>query len=806
MGCLANKRQLAGRPVVLVGRRIRDNENLGLAYLRASLEQSGFEVETHYLNNGRDVAGIANRIMDDPPRLLGISLADGGSSFLPLALGELLQRRGYAGHITCGGQFATLAEDWLLERYQWLDSVIRFAGEVPLVELAHRLESGDPLIGIPALTTRGDRGAPAPVLDATPLTLRPHRDELPEILGTKTVHICASRGCKGRCAYCGPAALQNMETAEGRAGGASHSQLRIAGVGGVRRRALESLCDEMADLWHRDGVRYFYFVDEHLLPYAEDEALAYLETWDAGLRARKVGKLGVGTMLRADRLTPRVAARFAELGLIRTFMGFELSGTEQGRQFARRIDSEHNLRMLSTMHELGVATVANLMLVNPESTEASILEGIELLDRVPAGVFEATRMMVYHGTQLCADMSESGRLFGNPLRYGYVIEDPVAERFSGIFTRLRGEAFMNYSIAHRTHDVFLSMALAKRLSPERDHSRVQERLESVRSKVNSMYVSAYRDALAMAQAGGDFRCAQTLITQAAHRSRFIERQLAEIESQLSAVLERPLRGFSPMRHAAAAVFTFALLGSSACSGRTAGGASADATGSGSDTSAVTPIPTPPPSGTDTSETEAPETETEPPETETEPPETETEPPLEPDVGEEGCSEEEVQLESSKFSNTVTDAAPCFHGGVWMSAAGEFNVEHWAAYGNGDGFRVCYEADPDPQTDAVLQALEAEQFPCLIEAGQGHWEEFMGGNEDELVQISDAFAELCPQWVGYWGVYTIHIDDGGFVTGVTPEGNEPEDLEVAACVETALDGLQFPCLAGYDVCPEFIIGE
>jgi hypothetical protein len=46
------------------------------------------------------------------------------------------------------------------------------------------------------------------------------------------------------------------------------------------------------------------------------------------------------------------------------------------------------------------------------------------------GTFEATRMQVYHGTALHDMLAAEGRLDGNPLRYGYTIEDAGAARFA----------------------------------------------------------------------------------------------------------------------------------------------------------------------------------------------------------------------------------------------------------------------------------------------------------------------------------------------------------------------------------------
>jgi hypothetical protein len=142
-------RAVRGVDVFLVGRRIQDNENLGLGYLRAALRDAGFTTTVCYANFAGDVSRVAQESLAANPRVLGLSLADGGSAFVPLALGELLGRRGFRGHITCGGQFATLARHWLLERYAWLASVVRYAGERPLVELVRHLRARRPLTTSP---------------------------------------------------------------------------------------------------------------------------------------------------------------------------------------------------------------------------------------------------------------------------------------------------------------------------------------------------------------------------------------------------------------------------------------------------------------------------------------------------------------------------------------------------------------------------------------------------------------------------------------------------------------------------------
>jgi len=54
------------------------------------------------------------------------------------------------------------------------------------------------------------------------------------------------------------------------------------------------------------------------------------------LRRRKVGRLGIGTMLRADRLTPAIIEAFAKVGLVRAFVGIEFASDQEARAYGRK--------------------------------------------------------------------------------------------------------------------------------------------------------------------------------------------------------------------------------------------------------------------------------------------------------------------------------------------------------------------------------------------------------------------------------------------------------------------------------------
>jgi radical SAM superfamily enzyme YgiQ (UPF0313 family) len=795
---------MTSHKVALVGRRLEDNENLGLGYLMAALRRAKISTRRYELNRAEQIAPIADEVLGANVDVVGLSLSDGGSAYLFLALGELLERRGYGGHVTAGGPFATLAREWLLGRYRWLDSVVRFAGELPLRALAEALERGLPLTQVPGLTTREGDGPPAPVLDEPTLGLVPVREQRPTLLGHGVAHLMATRGCAGRCAYCGPAALQSLELGEARRLGARPARIRALGVGHVRRRALPELCDEIADLW-RGGVRYFYFVDEHLLPYEEDQALDYLAKLGRGLGRRRVGALGIGCMLRAERLTAPVIQAFAQVGLVRAYVGVEFASAEEGRRYGRRVAPEHGRSMLRALSDAGVAAVTNLMLVHPETTEQTIEQGIDYLERVPGGVCETTRMMVYHGTRLWQKMQASGRLTGNPLRYGYTLGDPAAERFSRIFARLRGEAFYDHSLAYRTHDAYLTLALAHRLDSGRIPGDLALELESLRREVNALYARSYREALVMARAGCGRDESGLFVRRVALCSHRLSARLGRWEERVAVALGTPQKSFSPMRAAATSSLSLVLLGA-ACGGETqgdlptnaAGGSGGVATGgtqrtsggvaAGGIASASGGVATGGIRSTSggvatggigtggTSNTGG---------------------------GSPTCTAEQVaKFEDDLRRALPANAAQCLYATISLypgdPGSPYYSLEYWPDLGSGRVLASCDLTAPHPYESEFEQALASVSIPaCETYPDRAV---LHGAAEGESATILDR-TEGC-------GGYTarIVIDSAGNVVDVVPYDSSAPALATAECMKSALAGLTFPCLAGTEVCPEYVIVE
>src|SRR5207244_7613717 len=103
-------------------------------------------------------------------------------------------------HLTIGGHFPSLSYQAALEMIPELDSVVRFEGEVTLLELADTLSVGGAWRGMQGLAWReGQEIVSGPLrsliydLDALPY---PDRTQIERaFLGRRSTHILASRGC-----------------------------------------------------------------------------------------------------------------------------------------------------------------------------------------------------------------------------------------------------------------------------------------------------------------------------------------------------------------------------------------------------------------------------------------------------------------------------------------------------------------------------------------------------------------------------------------------------------------------------------
>jgi radical SAM superfamily enzyme YgiQ (UPF0313 family) len=394
------------RDVLLVG--FQDQGNLGMGYLASTLSSHGHTVEMLEFRDGPD--NIRAHALAAQPTVIGFSLIF--QFFLPdyVALAASLREAGVAAHFTMGGHYPSLCHEEVLAAMPQLDSVVRFEGEITMLELVTALKMGLDWRCVPGLAWReGEATALSEprhlVEDLDTLPYPQRTGEIPRVLGLKTVPILASRGCSRRCSFC---SIQTF--------------YRAAPGKVVRVREPAAVVAEMRSLIDEQGTSIFLFQDDDFPlfgSYRRSWAPALLEELhNQGVAERAIWKISC----RAEYVEPEFFARLRDAGLYLVYMGLE-SGNDEGLSVLNKhISVDVNRRAVEVLKDLGLLFHYGFMLFDPSSTFESVRTNIDFMrsivgDGSAAALF--CRMLPYGGTPIRDQLAAEGRLRGDVVRPDY---------------------------------------------------------------------------------------------------------------------------------------------------------------------------------------------------------------------------------------------------------------------------------------------------------------------------------------------------------------------------------------------------
>ncbi|MCP4675837.1 MAG: radical SAM protein [Deltaproteobacteria bacterium] len=483
--------------IVLIGYEPKGSENLTLRLLASAITSAGMRAVVSPVSSMSGSLDEIKAVVALSPTAIGFSLQDSVASMHSLALAGLARKTGYAGYIVCGGPFATLQTEWVLNHAKSVNGVIRHQGEGPLTELITRLKKGIDPRGIPGLATRSGPRLPSEISPEP--SWRPQRGPRPKVLGIATADIISGRGCTHKCDYCTHAAVSSLAIRECRDSGVSPLELKQYGLDSPSVRPLSDLADEMAELYHEHKVRYFHLIDENPIPADEQAALKWAFNLKTGLDERNVGKIALGMMTRGDALTDRVIDELVKLGLTRTFVGIE-AGTDEGLSFIRRKGSaDRGRRALNRLANHGVVTIFNSLLLHPGCTPESIRTELSFLRGVRGALFETLQVTPFAGTPLNKRLADEGRLKPGNVVPGFDIADPAATRFASLLRRLRTEALGAYDPIFRAMDLLFSIRLLRKFNPNRSIARMEYRAKDLSSQISDTLISILEQLLVAAE-------------------------------------------------------------------------------------------------------------------------------------------------------------------------------------------------------------------------------------------------------------------------------------------------------------------
>jgi anaerobic magnesium-protoporphyrin IX monomethyl ester cyclase len=293
-----------------------------------------------------------------------------------------------------GGSHVSFWDKEALEECPSLDIVVRKEGENTMLELAERVETGKDYNDVLGITFRKDGkivknpdrayienldDLPFPAHHLWPIErLRKH--------GTVIFPLVTSRGCVYWCDFC--------------------TAVRMFGRR-YRMRSQKSVVDELEYLQKTFGAFRFTFYDDAFTVDQKRVAEICRE-----IKNRKM-KIEWDCETRVDMVTKELLRSMKEAGCVAVWFGVE-SGSQQVLDAMRKgISPAQTIKAFKWAKEVGLMTVANVVLGFPGETKETIWETIKFIERLSpndVGYYIATP---YPGTPLYENVKNNGLLKTN---------------------------------------------------------------------------------------------------------------------------------------------------------------------------------------------------------------------------------------------------------------------------------------------------------------------------------------------------------------------------------------------------------
>jgi anaerobic magnesium-protoporphyrin IX monomethyl ester cyclase len=365
---------------------------LGIAYLGAIAEKEGHEVTVIDCQAEKlTYEAFQDRIRRTPSDVIGATattlLYKSAMKLITIAKQEQPQ-----AFTMLGGSHGTFWDTNALDEYPSLDIVARREGEMTFIEVLNKLQTKTNLKNVLGITFRNQEGKivrnpDRPFienLDALPF---PAHHLLPlnalKRMGKILFPLITSRGCVYWCDFC--------------------STVRMFGRG-YRMRSPKNVVDEMEMIHNTYGVNQLTFYDDAFTVNRERVTKICEE-----LHARKLDLIwDCGT--RVDMVDRELLKTMHDAGCIAVWLGVESGSELILGAMNKGIKLDQTRLAYKTAHEVGLMTIANVVLGFPGETEQTAKETINFVKELnpdDVGFYVATP---YPGTPLYDQVKKNGWL------------------------------------------------------------------------------------------------------------------------------------------------------------------------------------------------------------------------------------------------------------------------------------------------------------------------------------------------------------------------------------------------------------
>ena len=389
------------QPVVFVFKK--EYDNLGIGYMAAVLNKSGFE--TKIIDVSDEKEKILENLKGLNPLIVGFSVIYQYHINKFIELIGFLRKGGITCHFTAGGHYASLKYEELFNLIPWLDSVVRFEGEYTIRELATCIYSGTDWRKTESISYL-NKGK----IIANPLRpLEKNLDKLPFPIRSplyeyafdkKFATILAGRGCAYNCLFC------NL------------NEFYLPFPGSVKRtRKPEMVVKEMEYLFREEGCSVFLFQDDDF-PVKSDKGSGWIERFCNELKYRGLSdKIMWKINCRPDEVEEECFAMMKSNGLFLVFIGIE-DGTDSGlKRLNKHMTVARSQAGINTLKKLEIGFDFGFMLFQPTTTFRSLNANLDFLKEIGSDGYSPVtflKMMPYYETGIERELIAEGRIKGEP--------------------------------------------------------------------------------------------------------------------------------------------------------------------------------------------------------------------------------------------------------------------------------------------------------------------------------------------------------------------------------------------------------
>ncbi len=370
----------------------------GIAYLASFVRNAGIEVQIlDQFAESLSMGKVIKYIEGFSPDLIGYSATTPNFS-AAVGFAEEVKIKFPGIPSVMGGYHPSVCPEQTL-KYKAIDFVIRDEGEMPLLELCKRLETGNEdyggIAGLSYKTAGGivhNKKVPPVDVDALPF---PSYDLLPMSLysspsyskfASPCYQMIASRGCPFACSYC------------------INAELNVAAK--YRRRKAELVVSEMELLVSRFGARQIQFWDP-VFPLGHDHAMLFCEEV---MRRGLHKKIIWSSTTRAETLTEETVRTMAEAGCKGLGFGIESGVQELLESVNKKVDFDKVRRICRAARKRGIVVTGAFIIGFPGETPEMTAQTVAFAKSLDIHYAQFSIMIPYPGTPLYHDLKDKGEI------------------------------------------------------------------------------------------------------------------------------------------------------------------------------------------------------------------------------------------------------------------------------------------------------------------------------------------------------------------------------------------------------------